>query len=61
MFLVGDVVKNIFTQELGIVVSVNHRQREPYMVRYGETHGRFATGLVPQRETWLALTDIRGG
>ena len=60
MFLIGDIVKNIFTRELGVVTGVNHKRQEPYMVRYGNTTGKFAAGPVPQKESWMTLADIRG-
>ena len=34
MFLVGDRVMNVFTNEVGVVVDVKSGRREPYTVRY---------------------------
>ena len=58
MFLVGDRVMNVFTNEVGVVVDVKSGRREPYTVRYKSPRS-FQVHPITQKASWIKLVDIR--
>ena len=58
MFLVGDKVMNVFTNEIGVVVGVKSGHREPYTVRY-RTPRSLRGHPITQKASWIKLIDIR--